>query len=304
MLSSLLIVMLLFPQQYNHPFAPRAAGGASTPLDWTASFNAVWLLEEASGTRANETSTICGSSCDFSDNNTVTQDTTHYIEGSAGASVLGTNNEYLSATSFDTLPGTGDFSVGMWFYNSGSDDIGNILTFLDAQADGIYIQNHSGNNQIGCYLDGASTLTSPDCDGEWCHVACTYANDADDEVNLYIDGAAASSPGTLTSRNSYQGNNNRSVPDYRSAFDIDATFDEVWSIADTELTGAQIARIAACGVDGTSGPCTCSGTSWTSKGRVDANCTAADNPYDCCTGNGTGCIDDALITGDCNEAAP
>jgi hypothetical protein len=68
------------------------------------------------------------------------------------------------------------------------------------------------------------------------------------------------------------------------------------------LSAAEIARIAACGVDGAD--CTCNGTAYVDYGKTDESCDGDGDPWECCTAASTGCIDQDLLTDDCNKASP
>src|SRR3990172_12050712 len=94
---------------------PAAAGTPAT--DWSGSFVAWWDLEEGSGTRIATGGTCAsGTDCDLTDNNTVGQDTTNFVEGTAAALYVQANNEYLSCTAAtcNKLLFTNSFVAGCW----------------------------------------------------------------------------------------------------------------------------------------------------------------------------------------------
>lgn len=88
--------------------APRRLGAITTNLV------AYWKLEEASGTRLDETTSCGGGGCDLTDNNTVTQ-----AAGKLGnaAQFTAANGEYLSrADEADLSTGDIDFTITAWVW--------------------------------------------------------------------------------------------------------------------------------------------------------------------------------------------
>ena len=160
----------------------------------------------------------------------------------------------------------------------------------------------TGNHPLQCQVGGGTAKPVHETAADtfeiatWYHFACTYDH-PNQEIDAFIDGANEATGVTAAT-------DGLTTIDPRISWTAGATdtyADDVF-LYSGELTEPEIARIAACDIDGSE--CSCNGASWVDKGRVDANCTGSGTPWACCTGSGTGCINDALLTEDCNKASP
>jgi hypothetical protein len=290
---------------------------AEAAADWSSSFVAIYDFESA-GSPWNASAGSCssGTDCDMSATGSPARTTTsgQYIEGSAGASVDVSQANYYIACAAATcdeirIDGTNSLTVGGWLkvpstsgdlYFMGRQSLGNYYAYRDAGAD----------DRIRCQAYDSSPATkthdgdsSGFPDDAWTHVACVF-DEANDTIDSFDNGAddtgQTSFTGPLATNASLQVRFLTNGVVYGGGTGT-AYYDTLY-VYEGVLTSAELARIGACGIDGAD--CTCTGATWTTKGKVSANCTDTGDPYACCTGNGTGCIDAALLTDDCNKANP
>lgn len=269
----------------------RAAVGGGSPVDWTASFVAVWRCEETSGDRANDTATSCGSDCDLTDNNTVGYGVG--IEGTNACDFELDNTESLDCDhnasgcdELETMAEGSAVSMLLWTATESANDP-NVTHFkisggwstyqhwsierlrYSSPIREIYARHYDGTTFSYTYSDFGEPT-----DDTWTHVALTWANDADDEMLTYINGEESTdgSPATISSNLTLDANG-----DTRLGWKHDGRLDEIAAIG-VELTAAQICRICSCGIDGSE--CVCSGSTYTDSGRNSANCGSCTLP-DC-----------------------
>jgi hypothetical protein len=286
-----LLLALLLPQQHNIQHNPHVAAGGSSPVDWTSSFVAVWLCEETSGTRANESSTSCGSDCDLTDNNTVASGTG--IQGSNSCDFEETDSDNLSCTMNN--PGCNEIEAAL---ESGAVSI---VSWLNAESNvssnARYVEVLGGSpgfetftlqksefstpqHELTAFMEGqATSVDSGEAEtvGTYEHLAFTWANDADDDIEYYVNGESVGTAGSLTSTPTVGSNGSFTLGGRNSSVDVDGDMDEI-GIIDAELTAAQICRICSCGIDGSE--CVCSGSSYSDSGRNSSNCGSCTLP-DC-----------------------
>lgn len=253
-------------------------GGEEAAEDWTSSFLAVWSLDEATdATRLNASTASCGTDCDLSDNNGVAQDTTNFIEGAASAYFETGAVDYLECTreTCDELTFIQPISFGCW---AGDDQAqgnnGRVIHNEDNTGNGwslFHLRFGSPNYNYNCNVgDGQTNGDTGSGDEELNHVVCTYANDADDEINLYFNGEVDATPATTTDNTAITvSEGDFSISDNSGAWDWYGSIDECFVI-DVELTASQVCRICSCGIDGSE--CSCSGSTYVDAGRNASHC--------------------------------
>lgn len=151
----------------------------------------MWPLEEASGTRADES----GNGHDLSDNNTVTQDTG--IVGEA-AQFTAANSEYLSvADHADLRPATSDFTIAVWVYFDDLSTSRPIVVKADPVGDYEYAlawDFPSGYFQFSANLVGAggvnsvnaSSFPDPIVTGVW-YLVTAWHDSEDDTISICVN---------------------------------------------------------------------------------------------------------------------
>ena len=285
---ALLAALLAAPagaQWFVDSSAP-AAGGGGACTDYTGSMVALWHLEETSGTRVNDTGTTCGSDCNLLDNNTVTSGTGK--EGTNAASFDVANDEYLDCNKSTTCEEietgameSSAWSYGMWL-NADVQNTQSSWIFMPAGENGsslLLYENRWGtpNYEVQCFIPGGTNAESDTAIevGAWHHYVCAWANDADDEVNIYYDGEAQTA-GSLTTNLTFVAEQEDTRLSRSGVSGFDGLSDEVF-VTDVELTAAQACYICSCGVDGL----LCTGTTtYTDSGRNTADCGSCTLP-DC-----------------------
>lgn len=286
-------------------------GGADSAADWSASFVAWWDLDESSGTRV-ATGGACsaGSTCDLTDNNTVTQNTTTEVEGSAAAQFTGANNEYLSCNNgtCDALTDiTGNITFGCWS-RADSNVSNHGLIHNTWSNNGYFLRistNSSGRYDCGVSQGTASqqadTGTSSAVTDTNTHVVCALNDTV--ELQGFVDGVPAGTPNTSLSAMTAPTTQSFQISRSATSNDWDGMLDECFVIDDF-LTDAEICRICSCQIDGSL--CTCAGASYLDNGRNSQTCSGGT-----CTGDSNTCTTNAdcgscssCTLPDCDAAAP
>lgn len=286
------------------------------PADWSSSFVAWWDEEEANGATAlNHAGTTCGSDCNLTDTNTVTRDTTNFVEGIKAANFVGASNQYQDCAdaTCDELDCGADptLTFGLWLrpvdLTVTRRTIGNYNN-IDAGYQGEVTTTGALNCTIG---DGgalvtASSATSTAASSTWVHYACKLSMDV---IQVYANGVASGSP--APQHQCFGETQPFRLSSTSTTVDMDARVDEPF-MTHKALTTAQICRVCSLGIDGSYGLCdglvpteyrTCS---------TDADCQTFSAHGKCDTTSGTcqgrnhstnpGCGGCALTA--CNATAP
>ena len=272
---------------------------------WTSYMTAVWNLDQASGaTRTGDGS--CGTTCNLSDNNTVSQSTSIKIEGTASADLTGSTN-YLScanATCGSSLGtassgGTGgSISFGCWGYPTTASLLykyqllGRATAATGSPSTG-YELDISGNLSsvpaiVTCIIDSTiatKSFTTP-ASSAWVHVGCVF-NDSTNVLTPYTEGAAGTtaSPTSITTNTAdfYVGKI-QSTSGANGGNDFAGNIDECFVVKGQALSSASMCRICSCGVDGSFCKTSSIDTSaWSDKGRnamFCSSCTLPTSPQD------------------------
>ncbi|MHA2313220.1 MAG: LamG-like jellyroll fold domain-containing protein [Candidatus Thorarchaeota archaeon] len=293
------------------------AGVAAT--DYTSSLVAGWDLEEASGARDALWGT-CGNDCDLTDNNTVGQDATNYVEGSASADFVAANNESLSCTNVtcDELKVATTFTAGCWVRDTGDAAASRIIRmFTSAGSHGYRLSRNATNDSFSCTIgDGTDTQSQDSSNNSlpvntFTHSVCV----ADDsEILPYINGAlnGCTAGGTCQDQNGPDGASSSTfvLSDDIAAFDLQGQLDECF-VDDAAWTAAQVCFACSCELDGKL--CMCDGSDPTSykSCTIDSDCQVVGNTTALCNGgtcvgrNNTEAINCGSCTmPNCNASAP
>lgn len=283
-----------------------AFSGSTTPApDWSQYFTVVYDYENPSTPYINTPSALGGSACNASvaSGTPSTESGTGAVRGAFGlynedsggeADLLVVNCPALEMDSQD-------LTVGGWFL---FEDDGFSFAWGDVTSNvGFRIQRASATDAVSFGMgNGASVDIHVSGDNtweinEWKHIVCWY-DFFDEEADCWIDGGSDGADVTF----GFTGGADRTrayILDVNGASDKRA--DENFKIAGN-LSLAAAARIGACGVNGAD--CLCSGSSYADYGKTDESCLGSGNPWACCTGIGTGCIDQDALTDDCDKATP
>jgi len=282
------------------------AGGAP-PNDCTGSFVSWWNMDQGdSATRTNDVGTTCGSDCNLINNVSVLQDTSNYVEGSASADFQRADSDHLNCNAVSTVceelwigP---DVTFGGWVRPEAENVQYNIADYESATK-GHILQARGDVAGDPFRLGIADGSDLVEVDGTTDFAADTWyyvvgrANSTTDTITINVNGSDENST-TQQDMATYASN---PIYSHSGGNALEGQLDSQW-VYDGVLTEAWIAHFGACEPDGSD--CLCSGATYTDEGKVDANCTGVGTPYDCCTGSGTGCIDDAELTGNCNATCP
>ena len=285
------------------------AAAVSTPApDWSSSFGAVWDFENAGspGISTGGDSNACDLSSFEGSRETGAGDYVHntasaLFEDSSGQGETG--NTSCDEVAAD-LDGT-SVTWGAWYYAVGDGTDNDIPNILATDGNGYYltVSTTSGDLRCAYYQDTSLSYATADSTGdempddEWHHPVCVW-DDGSDTLTVFADGAQVGQTGSLTE--SMDSSAATGVQLAANLHSLDKYIDEAWVYAGV-LSGAEIARVAACGVDGAD--CTCNGTAYVTYGKTDESCVVG-NEWACCTGAGTGCVDQDLLTDDCNKVSP
>jgi hypothetical protein len=202
-----------------------------------ANLQALWLLEEESGTRYDET----GNDNDLTDNNTVLY-SSDSKQGTNSADFESANNEYLeiadgSQTGLDV---TGDLTILAWakFESISADQA--IVAKYDASGNDraylVWFENTGATIYFNVSSNGTAITNHESCfsltAGVWYHVACVY-NSTD--LRIYVNGilagvATAYSSGINDSAASFRlGRHTNNTWPYDGLLDEVAVFDRALS---------------------------------------------------------------------------
>ena len=293
------------------------AGAVSAPAeDWSGSMVAVYDFE-SSGSPWDASGGTCasGTDCDLAATGSPARTTTagEFIEGTAGAKLDASTTDYIGCTGTtceNTLYVGGSFTVGYWGKYDSTVTSAYSMGRDNNSGDGYFVYRQGGTQDKGtCKVgaDGSSTSYTHVAgyqvwaDDTWMHFACVYDESAN-TLNAYengVDDTPASTSTVGVAGTNYT--DIRYLSNGATAGTGDSHIDEIF-VYDGVLTTTDVARMAACGIDGSE--CTCEGATYTDTGKTSENCVGSGDPYACCTGSEAGCIDESLLTDDCNKAAP
>ncbi len=277
----------------------RRADGVVTPLDWTGSFVAVYDCENSGNLGLNETAVGmgCGTDCDLTNNNTVTQNTTDFVTGSASCDFASASDQFLdcaAATCEETLVAGPSHTFGCWARPDGEPNDTEIMGNRFSGSAGGARMRSQGNEAIRSEMgDGTSNFTNVHdggdfADATWTHAVQRLDADGAGEWVGFADAVEDGGPTAVTT-DMAAGSGDFVLSSATGSADWNGELDECWVIADV-LTNAEICRICSCGIDGTAGPCVCDGATYTDEGRNDSS-----DP---------GCSSCSLVGVACNAAAP
>lgn len=217
---------------------------------------AYWYMEEASGTRYDETT----NNEDLTDNNTVGQSATAQ-QGTYSADFEADNSETFSRTNANLasdFPGKNsgsatEITAGFWvrFESiSGSDivmfGVGNSWSIWK-RGTGKLAANIRNSSYGSNYADSNSNPTT----ATWYHVVMRYQGDSDNEVALFIDGTKQTSTTTTATWAQSQANAFQ-IGNYFNAVYVDGLMDEAF-VFNTSLSDSQISDIYNYGLAGGGG---------------------------------------------------
>lgn len=247
---------------------PTTGSASSAPSSWYNSTNTkgVWLMEESSGSRANQTT----GGASLSDVGTTPTTTTvaDVMQGTRAIDPTGSTTEYLycadatsgCGTTLDHASGTNAF--GAWV---ATDSTGNLRRIIEkgtstttAVSDGYMLGRATGNANIQCNWDATviSGANNSIPSGTNVHVACRRdSTNGQAFLNGWPSGSAAAASAPGNNANPFRVASRSSATSANQAWD--GRIDEVFYIA-TSPSDAQMCRIARCGYDGTY--CACDGS--------------------------------------------
>ncbi|MBS3166413.1 DUF1565 domain-containing protein [Candidatus Woesearchaeota archaeon] len=217
-----------------------------------------WSLDEASGTRYS-TGGSCGdagSDCDLADGNTVGQDTTNKMEGSASANFIAADNEYLRCTSANCneLNIIGSITAGCWLRTPiANHNTGSVWMVKFASNSGYRLATGTSNSRITCLIgDGTdsqshSSANSVLGDDVFTHTVCRYNNNVS-EIRVFINGVLNGAQTTQQTMLNSSANFELSRSD-NPAIDWQGQLDECF-VANQTYTNQQICEICRFGLDG------------------------------------------------------
>ena len=272
---------------------------------------AVWSLDEASGTRANQSVTSCGANCNLAPTNNPTNDTVNFREGTASGNFARASARYLSCAIGSTcgpLNLNGNFTLVGWLRPASLPSSGNVLSWIDSETNastGGYFANidsaRSNHYTCGiCNLSGACNETDSGIAGAvgaWRHVACQYTASAH-SLQTFVDGAASGPAMTSLTYVPESGGTIFTVSNI-SPHTWDGDIDEV-GVHPGAVAASSICRISRCGIDGSL--CRCDGTTPTQykSCTTDADCgTTGKCNAGTCSGRALACALPA-----CNTSQP
>ena len=312
----LFLALLVLPSVLQAQVAMRdvsirdlvVGAGATAPHDWSGSFVAWWALDDAQDVTewVNSAGTTCGTTvdeCNFdTETGTITRNTTIEIEGTA-AQTFDTTDKLLcpnTSGNCDDLAFSGDVTFGGWVYVD-SDINTYIFRGLVSSAGGYSAWRANSTDDIRCDIaDGSDTEVASGTNGNlpidtWVAWACIA-----DGYDVFEFSSALATPYNDIGDQEAMAAQPFGGFTLGYSTNADMVYDMTF-VANKALTSAELAHVFACNPDGSD--CTCNGATYVS-GRFDTDCDASGDPWECCTGNGTGCLDADWLTGDCNGAAP
>lgn len=246
------------------------AATVPTAPSWVSSMLAAWMLDEASGTRANLEGTTTRNLLATATGGAVVNDTTNKMEGAAAASIP--FQSYLS-TSDTALRGlTPPFTCGFWIRPSLNDSY---YMQNSTASDGFRFAIISSKFRYKPFTSAdleASSVTIP-ISGAFSHgvIVQSTATDCAIAVNGAIVATKSTCPFTAQSTTDFAlgagGGGGGS-----------GQIDEAFCTARV-LSAASICRICSCGVRGEL--CTCAGTAFATAGRNATACGSCTLPTDC-----------------------
>jgi hypothetical protein len=274
-------------QQYRRPIVKTRH-----PVDWCAPgacpFMTVWSLDEASGQpRLNDRDSICGAACDLSDLNTVGQDTTNFLEGSAAALFVNADDDELFCTDGNCggttrLDFPDDITWGAWArFTDFPEDIRFAGKFSSFNVQG-YQAEFATAGTLRCGISGTSLSTNffgglGATTNDYRHLVCRF-DDTANTIEGVADGVAQGSPTSFTQDCC---DNTVAAQLSRPGRTLEGQQDETFMIGQY-LSIGQLCRMCACQIDGKK--CACDSATPTSYASCSTDADCAGEAL-CSTGN-------------------
>lgn len=243
-----------------------AGGGTPTaPVDWTTKMDALYTFEETDALGLDTS----GNGPDLLERNRPDRSSTMFKEGSSALLLDGSNGLDAPSSSDFSPSAEGTMTWGAWL-NMAMEPNGAVFVAVGKDGDNSGFAAESWLDHPNCSIglgDGWSDAQSPQAwdAGEWIHLVCRYQHTTG-TVETFVGGEfEAQSVGAMVSDGTVF---TVSSPNYPFPGHIDEVF-----FSSGLLSDAAIARIHACGVDGSG--CSCSATdptAYASCGRAPPEC--------------------------------
>jgi len=232
---------------------------------------AVWLLEEASGTRFDATTNARNLT---EGAGTINNNTSQKMEGNASAEI---NNRFLTTSNAALANISAPFTCFLWmrytdgaggqvhlFQNSGAVNGLSVLYNTTPQTFAVTAYNAGGTDTY--------TSTQTVAFNTWAHVAVRRTTTASALfLNGKLEGSKVHAMGSPTNGPSF-------TLSYSSNAFFAGEFDEA-GCTTVALSDAALCRICSCGVRGEQ--CVCNGLAFTNTGRNASTCGSCTLPADC-----------------------
>lgn len=268
---------------------PTTTTTIQKPQDWSLTMVAWWGMEQASGTtRTADPNSSCGfagNNCDLLDSLAGVERSATHVEGSYSAYTKETDNEQLScaAATCEELDPDGSLVVGGWVFTAPTDTATTYLANdTNFTTKGFYITRTDATNLVTCWFGNGTTFATKNSatgampEGAWTHVLCEM-DAISNEIIPYINGAPSGCVRGSTCAVAIDATFN-DASDFkvgRTTLGVNGLFDEFF-VTEEPLTSPAVCRICSCGINGQTGPCECSGTSYTNDGRRTTMCGSCD----------------------------
>lgn len=298
---------------------PSVGSASSAPSSWYNSTNTkgVWLMEESSGNRANQTTG--GPTLSDAGTTPTTTAAGSVMQGTRALDPGAGTSEYLTWTDSGTTldHSSGGNAFGAWV---ATDATGNLRRIIEkgtstttAVSDGYMLGRATGNANIQCNWDSTvvSGVNNSLPASTNLHVACRKdGTNGRAFLNGHPSGTATAASAPGDNGNPFRVGSRSSAATASQQWD--GRIDEVFYIA-TNPSDAQMCRIARCGFDGTY--CACDGSTGYKTCITDADCqvhspngvcdrgSASNSTYGTCAGRMYGiCNGGANVNLPCTSA--
>ena len=218
-----------------------------------------WNLDEPSGTRA-ATGGSCGADCNLNEStgDTISQDATNKMEGSAAANFIDTDDESLNCAdgTCNETDFTGSFTIGCWAKLGSAKNYNSIIQDWDyANKGGYYLwQQSSGQNRLLCQVyDGIDIQTAYSnvnsfSSGAFNHAICRYDANVSN-IQIFINGVTNGNPISQSTPNGASNIQAFRISSSNTTQDWDGQLDECFA-ANQAYTNQQVCEICKFGLDG------------------------------------------------------
>lgn len=253
------------------------------PVDWTSNFDAVWFLDEVSGTRDNaegDPNNDLTSNGLGSDNGVVKEGTRSAVSVAGGSTYA-----FCALSDCETLNPTGSKTFGCWVNTALTTplDDRSIMRVQQSDTREGYQLYQATSSRANCTLGmgGVSTLslvgTTNLTQNTWKHVVCR-ADSALQRGDLFVNATSEANGTFLVGLDPLVSTGHFSISDSYDGDEVFAGWLDECFVYHGALNDADVCRVCSCGVKGEL--CTCSGTSYTDAGRNVADCGSCVLP-DC-----------------------